>query len=137
MIYDYEKYTWRNSCKTSPNTSQFFESFKKRSKYKKYFCPRGDGTVFDIKNDFLNNWYFSRQTFGWFCGLHVDYTTMDVCIDEIKRRNAFLGRVFFITILRDPVRRYLSEWNHIKRGGHAWNRSLNFCNKENFVNKCV
>jgi hypothetical protein len=38
-----------------------------------------------------------------------------------------------MTILREPVRRYISEWNHLKRGGHAWNRSLNFCNKENFL----
>ena len=139
MIFENEKSNWKEACKASPNITQISESLKKRKKYKKLFCPRAidDEFVFDIKNDFLNNWYFSRQTFGWYCGLHVDYTTMQVCSNEIKRLNSFLGNIYYVTILREPVRRYISEWNHLKRGGHAWNRSLNFCNKENFLNKCL
>ena len=137
MHYDDKTNDWQNMCKLAPNKTKSNESLHKRKyKYKKYYCPRGSDKDFN-RNDFVNNWYFSRQTFGWFCGLHADYATLKICLNEIKRQNSFLGQVFFTTIIREPVRRYLSEWNHIKRGGHAWNRSKNICNQEIFVDRCL
>ncbi|XP_072482638.1 heparan-sulfate 6-O-sulfotransferase 2 isoform X1 [Notamacropus eugenii] len=38
-----------------------------------------------------------------------------------KRRN-----FYYITILRDPVSRYLSEWRHVQRGA-TWKASLHVC----------
>lgn len=29
-------------------------------------------------------------------------------------------RYLYVTMLRDPVMRYLSEWKHVQRGGSAW-----------------
>ncbi|NXM14694.1 H6ST2 sulfotransferase, partial [Ploceus nigricollis] len=45
------------------------------------------------------------------------------------KRSVFLslGRNFYyITILRDPVSRYLSEWRHVQRGA-TWKASLHVC----------
>lgn len=39
----------------------------------------------------------------------------------------FLSRTFhYITILRDPVWRYLSEWRHVQRGA-TWKASVHWC----------
>ncbi|XP_045201453.2 heparan-sulfate 6-O-sulfotransferase 1-A-like [Mercenaria mercenaria] len=68
-----------------------------------------------------NIWLFSWFTVGWPCGLHADWTMLHECID--KAMNELEGkqrqrRYFYITLLRDPVSRYLSEWQHQKRGEH-------------------
>lgn len=39
----------------------------------------------------------------------------------------FLCRYHYITILRDPVKRYLSEWKHVQRGA-TWKTARLFCN---------
>lgn len=38
----------------------------------------------------------------------------------------FLRNYYYITILRDPVSRYLSEWRHVQRGA-TWKASLHVC----------
>ncbi|XP_019391712.1 PREDICTED: heparan-sulfate 6-O-sulfotransferase 2, partial [Crocodylus porosus] len=46
------------------------------------------------------------------------------------KRSAFLSsfprNFYYITILRDPVSRYLSEWRHVQRGA-TWKASLHVC----------
>ncbi|NXU15304.1 H6ST2 sulfotransferase, partial [Pardalotus punctatus] len=90
-------------------------------------------------------WLFSRFSTGWSCGLHADWTELTNCVPsvvdskkEVRLRpsrhtglNALfsspLGRNFYyITILRDPVSRYLSEWRHVQRGA-TWKASLHVC----------
>uniref|UniRef100_A0ACB8FIQ4 Heparan-sulfate 6-O-sulfotransferase 3 n=1 Tax=Sphaerodactylus townsendi TaxID=933632 RepID=A0ACB8FIQ4_9SAUR len=36
------------------------------------------------------------------------------------------GNFYYITMLRDPVSRYLSEWKHVQRGA-TWKTSLHMC----------
>ncbi|KAJ8394990.1 hypothetical protein AAFF_G00039410 [Aldrovandia affinis] len=38
----------------------------------------------------------------------------------------FPGKFYYITLLRDPVSRYLSEWRHVQRGA-TWKTSLHMC----------
>ncbi|KAM4020790.1 heparan-sulfate 6-O-sulfotransferase 2 isoform 1-T1 [Anomaloglossus baeobatrachus] len=96
-------------------------------------------------------WLFSRFSTGWSCGLHADWTELTNCVPavvdnkkEIKMRplraaaammlcessgcdSHNLSRNFYyITILRDPVSRYLSEWRHVQRGA-TWKASLHVC----------
>ncbi|XP_028671596.2 heparan-sulfate 6-O-sulfotransferase 2 [Erpetoichthys calabaricus] len=78
-------------------------------------------------------WLFSRFSTGWSCGLHADWTELVSCVpavmagrgapptSEEPRRN-----YYYITILRDPVSRYLSEWRHVQRGA-TWKASLHVC----------
>ncbi|XP_075692066.1 heparan-sulfate 6-O-sulfotransferase 2 [Rhinoderma darwinii] len=76
-------------------------------------------------------WLFSRFSTGWSCGLHADWTELTNCVPavvdnkkEIKTRP--LRNFYYITILRDPVSRYLSEWRHVQRGA-TWKASLHVC----------
>ncbi|NWI45676.1 H6ST2 sulfotransferase, partial [Picathartes gymnocephalus] len=90
-------------------------------------------------------WLFSRFSTGWSCGLHADWTELTNCVPSVvdskkevrlrpSRRMGLnvlfsspLGRNFYyITILRDPVSRYLSEWRHVQRGA-TWKASLHVC----------
>ncbi|XP_028923576.1 heparan-sulfate 6-O-sulfotransferase 2 [Ornithorhynchus anatinus] len=99
-------------------------------------------------------WLFSRFSTGWSCGLHADWTELTNCVPsvvdnkkEVKLRptrspikmkfadTSVPGRVwyqdlqrnfYYITILRDPVSRYLSEWRHVQRGA-TWKASLHVC----------
>ncbi|XP_069603054.1 heparan-sulfate 6-O-sulfotransferase 2 [Ranitomeya imitator] len=76
-------------------------------------------------------WLFSRFSTGWSCGLHADWTELTNCVPavvdnkkELKMRP--LRNFYYITILRDPVSRYLSEWRHVQRGA-TWKASLHVC----------
>ncbi|XP_073455274.1 heparan-sulfate 6-O-sulfotransferase 2 [Aquarana catesbeiana] len=76
-------------------------------------------------------WLFSRFSTGWSCGLHADWTELTNCVPavvdnkkEIRLRP--LRNFYYITILRDPVSRYLSEWRHVQRGA-TWKASLHVC----------
>ncbi|XP_059418015.1 heparan-sulfate 6-O-sulfotransferase 3-B-like [Carassius carassius] len=75
------------------------------------------------------SWLFSRFSTGWSCGLHADWTELTNCVPVImdkmkspKRKRNF----YYITMLRDPVPRYLSEWKHVQRGA-TWKTSLHMC----------
>ena len=77
-------------------------------------------------------WLFSRYSTGWICGLHADFTQLNFCANDALNRIEKVRvrrRFFFITILRDPVSRVLSEWLHIRRGA-TWSASKNACSFE-------
>ncbi|KAM9795215.1 heparan-sulfate 6-O-sulfotransferase 2 [Neosynchiropus ocellatus] len=76
-------------------------------------------------------WLFSRFSTGWSCGLHADWTELTRCVpsrmdSREAPRNLPSRNYYYITILRDPVSRYLSEWRHVQRGA-TWKASLHVC----------
>lgn len=75
-------------------------------------------------------WLFSRYSTGWVCGLHADWTELTTCVEQAmnkKEKQKRQRRYYYITILRDPVKRYLSEWKHVQRGA-TWKTARLFCN---------
>ncbi|XP_068612545.1 heparan-sulfate 6-O-sulfotransferase 3-B-like [Brachionichthys hirsutus] len=78
------------------------------------------------------SWLFSRFSTGWSCGLHADWTELTSCVpgvmDRRDRKGAPEGKrsFYYITMLRDPVSRYLSEWKHVQRGA-TWKTALHMC----------
>ncbi|XP_043966306.1 heparan-sulfate 6-O-sulfotransferase 3-B-like [Gambusia affinis] len=78
------------------------------------------------------SWLFSRFSTGWSCGLHADWTELTSCVPVVmnkkdkknveKNKKSF----YYITMLRDPVSRYLSEWKHVQRGA-TWKTALHMC----------
>ncbi|OTF73112.1 heparan-sulfate 6-O-sulfotransferase 1-like protein [Euroglyphus maynei] len=78
-------------------------------------------------------WLFSRYSIGWKCGLHADYTELTNCVDRILNQMEFqTDRVntkrnfYFMTLLRDPISRFLSEFKHVERGA-TWKTSRHWC----------
>ncbi|XP_070537680.1 heparan-sulfate 6-O-sulfotransferase 2-like isoform X2 [Ptychodera flava] len=74
-------------------------------------------------------WLFSRFSTGWSCGLHADYTELINCVDimmDKKERQEKKRRYYFITVIREPVSRYLSEWQHVQRGA-TWKDAVHMC----------
>ena len=45
---------------------------------------------------------------------------------RLKQRLSYHFRYHYITILRDPVKRFLSEWKHVQRGA-TWKTARLFC----------
>ncbi|XP_021464335.2 heparan-sulfate 6-O-sulfotransferase 3-B [Oncorhynchus mykiss] len=78
------------------------------------------------------SWLFSRFSTGWSCGLHADWTELTNCVPAVMNKKSKKdaqrnGRNFYyITMLRDPVSRYLSEWKHVQRGA-TWKTALHMC----------
>lgn len=53
--------------------------------------------------------------------LHADFTELTGCVDQELDKNegeSARRRYFYITLLRSPIPRYLSEFRHVKRGLH-------------------
>ncbi|KAM6945544.1 heparan-sulfate 6-O-sulfotransferase 3-B-like [Aplochiton taeniatus] len=78
------------------------------------------------------SWLFSRFSTGWSCGLHADWTELSNCVprfmNKSDKKNAVKSKrnFYYITMLRDPVSRYLSEWKHVQRGA-TWKTALHMC----------
>lgn len=92
-------------------------------------CVRGRKRC-DCKRPNSNKiWLFSRYSMGWPCGLHADWTELKACVPGFinklegrKRSRRFL----YITILREPVSRVLSELKCYQKGT-TWKLSLHMC----------
>uniref|UniRef100_A0A8C3A317 Heparan-sulfate 6-O-sulfotransferase n=1 Tax=Cyclopterus lumpus TaxID=8103 RepID=A0A8C3A317_CYCLU len=75
------------------------------------------------------SWLFSRFSTGWSCGLHADWTELTSCVPVVMNNPpAEKGppNFYYITMLRDPVSRFLSEWKHVQRGA-TWKTALHMC----------
>ncbi|XP_037318665.1 heparan-sulfate 6-O-sulfotransferase 3-B-like [Pungitius pungitius] len=78
------------------------------------------------------SWLFSRFSTGWSCGLHADWTELTSCVPVVmnkrdkKSAQKNKRNFYYITMLRDPVSRYLSEWKHVQRGA-TWKTALHMC----------
>lgn len=75
-------------------------------------------------------WLFSRYSTGWVCGLHADWTELQHCVDEALDHvegGHSSRRYLYITLLRNPMFRYLSEWKHVQRGA-TWKTTFLKCN---------
>ncbi|XP_033118250.1 heparan-sulfate 6-O-sulfotransferase 2-like [Anneissia japonica] len=76
-----------------------------------------------------SHWLFSRYSTGWSCGLHADWTELTNCVPQWmdqKEKLVKKRRYYYITMLRHPVSRYLSEWRHVQRGA-TWKNSKHMC----------
>ncbi|CAH2000447.1 unnamed protein product [Acanthoscelides obtectus] len=74
------------------------------------------------------SWLFSRYTTGWKCGLHADWTELTNCVDDKldELEGVTKRRYFYVTLLREPISRYLSEFRHVQRGA-TWKGSRHVC----------
>lgn len=86
-------------------------------------------------------WLFSRYTVGWPCGVHADWTALSECVPRTIRKIDGKGkrRYFYITYLRDPLSRFVSEWQHVRRGAtwkSTWGQKLKCGGKDNDVPDC-
>ncbi|XP_071798026.1 LOW QUALITY PROTEIN: heparan-sulfate 6-O-sulfotransferase 1-B-like [Asterias amurensis] len=79
-------------------------------------------------------WLFSEYSVGWACGVHADWTEMVNCVpsmldkyENVKQQTWQRRRYFYVTVLREPFARFLSEWQHVQRGA-TWFSSLHMCN---------
>ncbi|GFY42035.1 heparan-sulfate 6-O-sulfotransferase 2 [Trichonephila inaurata madagascariensis] len=80
-------------------------------------------------NNFGSTWFFSRYTAGWKCGVHPDWSELSSCVDRMMDEDEgkpVKRRYFFITVLRDPVKRFLSEFWHVRQG-QSWSSSRHWC----------
>lgn len=87
-------------------------SSKKRKKIagysKRTLCPRD----WDFPDG--EPWFIAEKTLGWVCGLHASYTEFQSCLStkfSVNNKN-----IYFMTLLRHPVLRYISEYLHFQRG---------------------
>ena len=79
-----------------------------------------------IQPELPGTWIFSRYSTGWLCGLHADWTELKDCVAD-KMNEVYGDRkrnLVYITNLRQPVQRFLSEWKHVQRGA-TWNGIYN------------
>jgi hypothetical protein len=78
-------------------------------------------------------WLFSRFSSGWPCGVHADWTELHECVQETldKKEGPKEREFFYVTMLREPVARFISEYAHVQRGAtwatthHCNNRKWN------------
>ncbi|CAG9809876.1 unnamed protein product [Chironomus riparius] len=96
---------------------------------RKCTCQRKKKRCYCFRPNRNENWLFSRYSTGWKCGLHADWTELTGCVDQELDKNegeTTKRRYFYITLLRSPISRYLSEFRHVQRGA-TWKNSRHFC----------
>ena len=76
-------------------------------------------------------WLFSRHHLGWPCGVHADWTEHHECVPKYmnKREGRNPKRKFvYVTIIREPIARFLSEFAFVRYMGEMWRISTLRCN---------
>uniref|UniRef100_A0A1Y9H201 Heparan-sulfate 6-O-sulfotransferase n=1 Tax=Anopheles dirus TaxID=7168 RepID=A0A1Y9H201_9DIPT len=92
-------------------------------------CQRKKKRCYCFRPHRNENWLFSRYSTGWKCGLHADWTELTGCVDQELDKNegeTAKRRYFYITLLREPIARYLSEFRHVQRGA-TWKNARHWC----------
>lgn len=92
-------------------------------------CQRKRKRCYCFRTHSNENWLFSRYSTGWKCGLHADWTELTGCVDgELDKSEGETAkrRYFYVTMLREPVVRYLSEFRHVQRGA-TWKSARHWC----------
>ncbi|XP_037552647.1 heparan-sulfate 6-O-sulfotransferase 3-B [Nematolebias whitei] len=92
-------------------------------------CASGGRRCACLRPGRPESWLFSRFSTGWSCGLHADWTELTSCVPAVmdrKERRRSRKSFYYISMLRDPVSRYLSEWKHVQRGA-TWKTALHMC----------
>lgn len=92
-------------------------------------CQRKRKRCYCFRPHRNESWLFSRYSTGWRCGLHADWTELTGCVDgELNKSEGETAkrRYFYVTMLRQPVVRYLSEFRHVQRGA-TWKNARHFC----------
>ncbi|KAJ6635297.1 Heparan-sulfate 6-O-sulfotransferase 3-B, partial [Pseudolycoriella hygida] len=92
-------------------------------------CQRKRKRCYCFRTHRNENWLFSRYSTGWKCGLHADWTELTSCVDSELDKNegeTAKRRYFYITLLRQPIVRYLSEFRHVQRGA-TWKSARHWC----------
>lgn len=64
-------------------------------------------------------WLFSRYTVGWPCGVHASLDRLQLCVPN--QLNVSQQRLLYVTFLRHPVERVISEFLHHPEGWSRWN----------------
>lgn len=125
LVRDLDLKVSGNSFKPSSQSSTFYRPFPQR----KCTCQRKKKRCYCFRPNRNENWLFSRYSTGWRCGLHADWTELTGCVDQELDKNegeTAKRRYFYITLLRSPIPRYLSEFRHVQRGA-TWKNSRHFC----------
>lgn len=91
------------------------------SEKRKCSCPR-QMKYKQLKSIADATWLISRFSTGWICGLHPDFTQLKECLSGLKR-------LYFLTFLRHPLHRFVSEFRHVQRGA-TWKASKSHCKQE-------
>nr|ANI86004.1 sulfotransferase [Locusta migratoria migratoria] len=92
-------------------------------------CQRKRKRCYCFRPNRKEIWLFSRYSTGWKCGLHADWTELTSCVDSELDKNEgdkVKRRYFYITLLREPISRFLSEFRHVQRGA-TWRNSRHWC----------
>ena len=99
------------------------------------WCPR------DMFNMTEETWLVSEKTTGWMCGVHALYVDFVRCLKNVTTYNKMTkwkkhfplvssNRMFhYVTLLRHPVLRYLSEYLQTTRGA-CWPVHDRICDGE-------
>jgi hypothetical protein len=74
---------------------------------------------------------FWHSSESYDCDIHAGYAELLECL---KRDRYLHGNNHFITILRNPIERYISEFEHIKKGA-TWLRAIRQCVVEKIYSK--
>jgi hypothetical protein len=99
-------------------------------------CHEGSKTFYDCyygSNKW--DWYLSRATNGWPCGVHPTFTQIKNCYHRIFTKYDY-SDIHVITVLRNPVNRFLSEWRHLWRVGE-WTDNVNIAHSNEDFLICI
>ena len=84
-------------------------------------CPR------DPLQPSGEQWLISERTVRWICGVHASYTEFQYCLSTLASNQLNSNsNIHYMTFLRHPVLRYISEFLHVQRNA-SWSKAMNIC----------
>jgi hypothetical protein len=109
-------FTWNRACSTI-KVKRLFKLKTKKEKIVQsieYECKRASSNV-----SWILSWHETH--WNWNCGLHPVLSDLRSCISK-KFQSPYVkdSDFFFLTMLREPLSRFVSEWRHVRKKGSVW-----------------
>ena len=126
--------------------TEFSDENGRQAESMKKHCYREeswDPTLPKYKNPKMkyDTWLISRLSTGWDCGVHASYTATRECLPKVLWKNLgsaeynrLSNNLYFITSIRNPIDRFISEWKHYSRGA-KWARPRRICGNKEYASE--
>jgi hypothetical protein len=118
QVYDMSTRAWRRSCIYLHNSAKNTRKTEITSEIS-YQCAKSP----PVDNE---TWIVSgvrASGFGWQCGLHPDLSDLRSCLKQKFANSKHDGNessFYYISMLRNPVARFISEYYHTQASGSMW-----------------
>jgi hypothetical protein len=110
-------FIWKRACSTIKVKRLVKQKLKNKDRIvlsTEYECKR-----MNTNTSWILSWH--ETNWNWQCGLHPALSDLKSCIyKKFHSPGVTKSDFYFLSMLREPISRFISEWRHVRKRGSVW-----------------